>query len=175
MEMESPWELRPVPFLARFYTFNISNHIRKAQISTRERAGKAGKGRGGAGTHIEDGEVGEDLRELVVQRLLRVLDLAHVELANAADRVAGVHDGGRLALRARERDVDKVLARRHGLDLLEVVQHHLPLLTDSRSGEITRVGVRGRGGGRREEKRARSRAEEKWGSKSVSLTLCFEE
>ncbi len=74
--------------------------------------------------YIEDGEVSEDLRKLVVERLLSVFHLAHVKLTNAADGIARVDDSGRLALGAGQSDVDEVLARRHRLNLLEVVQNH---------------------------------------------------
>jgi hypothetical protein len=73
---------------------------------------------------FELGELVEYLRYLVVVVLLRVLDLARVELANAADGVLLVDDGGRLALRLGQDDVDKVLGRRHHSHLLEVVVRH---------------------------------------------------
>ena len=70
---------------------------------------------------VDARELGEDVGELLVDRLLRVLDLLHVELADARDVVALVHDGRRLALRLGEDDVDEVLAGRDDGDPLEVV------------------------------------------------------
>lgn len=55
---------------------------------------------------------------------MRELDLAHVELPDPHDVVIGMDDGGRLALRLREDGVDQRVRSGHGLDLLEVVDHH---------------------------------------------------
>ena len=62
---------------------------------------------------VDAGEVLEDLGELLVPRGLGVLDLAHVELADAGDGVAAVDYRGGLALRAGQDDVDEVLRRGH--------------------------------------------------------------
>ena len=62
---------------------------------------------------VDAGEVLEDLGELLVPRGLGVLDLAHVELADAGDGVAAVDHRGGLALRSGQDDVDEVLRRGH--------------------------------------------------------------
>ena len=36
-------------------------------------------------THIKDGELAQDSTELLIKRVLRELDLAHVEVADATD------------------------------------------------------------------------------------------
>ena len=69
---------------------------------------------------VQPREVRQDLRQLLVVVGVRVLDLAHVKLPDADDVVARVDDGRRLPLRLGEYDVDEVLSRRHGLDLLEL-------------------------------------------------------
>lgn len=53
---------------------------------------------GGAVTHIELGEVGEDLREAVVVALLGELYFPHVEVTDAVDLVVLVHHRGGLPL-----------------------------------------------------------------------------
>lgn len=75
---------------------------------------------------FDDGKFGENERQSIVKVLLRVLDLAHVEVAYATDLVASggemkarasfggrvfslVYDGRRLSLRFRENYVDEVL------------------------------------------------------------------
>ena len=51
---------------------------------------------------IEPSEIREDLRELLVIVHVRVLDLAHVELADAHNVVPRVHHSGSLPLTVRE-------------------------------------------------------------------------
>lgn len=52
-------------------------------------------------THIQFGEVGEDLREAVVVVLLRELHLSHVKMSDAVDLVVFVDDCGSLPLSFR--------------------------------------------------------------------------
>jgi hypothetical protein len=73
---------------------------------------------------IELGELLEDRLNLIVERRLREFDFAHVEVANARNLVVGMDDRGRLPLSAGKHDVDKVLVRGHGLNLLEVIDNH---------------------------------------------------
>lgn len=70
-------------------------------------------------------EVLDDGGQLLVIRLLRELDLAHVKLPDPREGIVLVDDCGRLTLRPGEHNVDKVLARGHHRDLLEIVLHHL--------------------------------------------------
>ena len=58
---------------------------------------------------LELGKLFEYLRDLVVVVLLRVLDFARVELANATDGVLFVHHGGRFALGLGQYHVDEIL------------------------------------------------------------------
>ena len=74
---------------------------------------------------VEPREVGEDLSELLAVGRVRELNLAHVELADAHNVVAGVHHRRCLALRLREHHIDEVGCGGHGLDLLEVVHDHV--------------------------------------------------
>lgn len=76
-------------------------------------------------THIKFGEFFQDMLELFFETVLSELDLAHIELSNTADIVVFVDNGGGLALRPRQDNVDKVAGRRHRLNLFEIVQRHL--------------------------------------------------
>ena len=99
---------------------------------------------------IDSREVFEDSRQLFVPRLLRVLHLAHVKLANARDGVARVDDRRRLSLRAAQDDVDEIARRGHARDLLKVVLHRASSRGDGRRSSADarrRVRRRGRGGG----------------------------
>ena len=49
-------------------------------------------------THLQLGEVGEDLCETIMVVLLCELDLAHVEMTDAVDLIVLVDHGGGLAL-----------------------------------------------------------------------------
>lgn len=53
------------------------------------------------------------------------LHFARVEVTNAGDFVARVHDGGRLALGLGKRDVNEVTGVGHDHNRLEVVVRHL--------------------------------------------------
>lgn len=72
-------------------------------------------------TYVHTGEVLQDLRELVVEGLLRKLHLAHVKTPDARNGIVGVDDRRRLALCTSKNDVHKVFRLRHDLYLLEVV------------------------------------------------------
>lgn len=76
-----------------------------------------------------------------MEGLLREAHFPHVELSNACDLECGMHLGGRLALSLGQNDVHQVLVRRHRVNLLEIVQHHL----GSGVGEVKEV-VERRGG-----------------------------
>lgn len=67
----------------------------------------------------------QDGRQLVVERLLGEFDLSRVELANSGYLEVLADDGGRLALGAREDDIDEILGGGNHRDLLEVVVTHL--------------------------------------------------
>mmetsp|Transcript_19433 Transcript_19433/g.74612 ORF Transcript_19433/g.74612 Transcript_19433/m.74612 type:complete len:651 (-) Transcript_19433:57-2009(-) len=73
---------------------------------------------------VEDREVIEDTRELVVEVLLRILDLPHVELPDSADSIALVNDRWRLPVGLRQDDVNEVVRAGHDLNLFEVVLRH---------------------------------------------------
>jgi hypothetical protein len=73
-------------------------------------------------THLNLGKVFKNLLEFLVKGVVCKLDFAHVELADAANRVRLVHDRGRFALRLGQYNVQKVYSRRNGLDALEVVE-----------------------------------------------------
>lgn len=62
---------------------------------------------------LQAGESLEHMRELLVEVLLRELDLAHVEAADAGDGISLVHDSRGLALGLAQDDVDEVLRLRH--------------------------------------------------------------
>lgn len=72
---------------------------------------------------IESREIGQDLGELLVEVHVCELDLAHIELADANDRIARMHNSWRLPLRLGEDDVNKVRRLRNGLNLVKVVFH----------------------------------------------------
>lgn len=67
----------------------------------------------------------QDGRQLVVERLLGELDLSGVELADSGYLEVFADDRRRLALGAREDNVDEVLGGRNHRDLLEVIVAHL--------------------------------------------------
>lgn len=81
-------------------------------------------GRPARATHVQAREFADDGAQLLLDGLLGVLDLPHVELADARDLEARPDDRGRLPLRPSEHNVDDVIARGHRGDALEVVQHH---------------------------------------------------
>ena len=73
---------------------------------------------------IQARELIEDTRELVMVGLLRELDLARVECADARDGPSAVAHSWRLALRAGQYYVDKVFVGGHWCHPLKVVKDH---------------------------------------------------
>ncbi len=68
----------------------------------------------GGVSHVTDlhlRELIDDLRELVVQRLLQELHFPRVERANATDRISAMHDGRRLPLCLRQNRLFQLLQR----------------------------------------------------------------
>ena len=55
------------------------------------------------------GKVSQDLRQLIVEILLSILDFTHVELANAADGILLMDHSWSFALSFRQNYVDEVL------------------------------------------------------------------
>jgi hypothetical protein len=63
--------------------------------------------------------------QLLIEVLLGIPNLAHIELANAVDSIALVDNSRCLPLSAGQDYVDEVLPRRDNSDLLEIILHHL--------------------------------------------------
>ena len=91
---------------------------------------------------VENGEVLDNMRELLVVILLRELDLAkecesarantvwifylaHVKRADALDLVASMNHSRRAALGACKNNINEVLCRGHRVHRLEIVHRHL--------------------------------------------------
>lgn len=63
--------------------------------------------------------------QLLIEVLLGIPNLAHIELADAVDSIALVDNSRCLPLSAGQDYVDEVLPRRDNSDLLEIILHHL--------------------------------------------------
>lgn len=70
---------------------------------------------------IKIGEVGDDLSELIVEQLLRELDFAHIEIADATYCIALVHDRRSLSLGLGKYIVNECRAGWDNCEILEVV------------------------------------------------------
>jgi len=91
-----------------------------------------------------------DGRELFIEVLLGIPNLAHIKLTNAGDSISLVDNCRCLPLGAGQDYVNEVLPRRDNRDLLKIVLHHLGdtkleyLFLDKRPDEEDRfVGGRG--------------------------------
>ena len=74
---------------------------------------------------IETRKLIYDGGQLLVEVLLGIPNLAHIELANAVDSIALVDNSRCLPLSAGQDYVNEVLPRRNNGDLLEIILHHL--------------------------------------------------
>lgn len=70
---------------------------------------------------IHAGEVLENMAQFLIDCLLGVLHLTHVELPNSGNMISLVHNGGSFALRLRQNNVDEVFRRGDHRDGLKVV------------------------------------------------------
>ena len=100
-------------------------------------------------SYLDLRKVCQDQIQLIVEILLRELDLPQVKTPDPGNLIVTVDDGRSLALRLGQDDVDEVLHRRDHRDLLEIVQRHVGKdfrTAEERGGQSGSEGEEGRSG-----------------------------